>query len=132
MGMFDDLRCEYPLPAPGANELSFQTKDTPAQWCDLYVIRADGTLWHEEYETEDRSDPDAEGLEALIGLMTRVNERWVQCEKFTGEIRFYDFINAKDNGGKDTAWIEFSSYFINGKLQSLVLLEDTRNPVSPK
>jgi hypothetical protein len=61
MGMFDDLRCEYPLPAEGANALSYQTKDTPAQWMELYIIGADGRLMHEEYDTEDHSDPNAEG-----------------------------------------------------------------------
>lgn len=40
MGMFDDLRCHYPLPREGANALAYQTKDTPAQWMDLYEIRA--------------------------------------------------------------------------------------------
>lgn len=119
MGMYDDLRCDYPLPADGANALSYQTKDTPAQWCELYVIDKDGFLLHERYDVEDRSDPEAVGLMALAGCATRVNKRLVSVPEFTGEIRFYDL---PDGGG----WIEFSSYFIDGKLQSVTLLEDTR------
>lgn len=119
MGMFDDLRCEYPLPAKGANALSYQTKDTPAQWLDQYVIDATGKLHHEEYETEDHSDPNAEGLARLFGSATRVNKRLVPVDDFTGEIRFYDLPG-------EGQWIEFSSYFINGQLQSVSLVEDTR------
>lgn len=119
MGMFDDLRCDYPLPAAGANALRYQTKDTPAQWCDLYVIDADGQLLHEQYDTEDRSDPNAEGLMRFAGCMTRVSKRLVPVTDFTGEIRFY---------GGDCDWVEFSSYFVGGKLQSVTLIEDTRDP----
>jgi hypothetical protein len=43
MGMFDELRCHYPLPVRGANDLLFQTKDTKQQLMDLYEIRDDGT-----------------------------------------------------------------------------------------
>lgn len=123
MGMFDDLRCDYPLPAPNCEGLSFQTKDTPAQYLDLYTITADGELLEEEYETVDRSDPKAEGFMALIGCATRVNKRAVPC-LFTGEICFY----TSSGGG----WLEFSSYFKAGKLQQVNLLEDTRpKPPTP-
>lgn len=56
MGTFDYLRCKYPLPLAGANALTFQTKNTPAQFLDTYELREDGTLWHEAYDTEDHSD----------------------------------------------------------------------------
>lgn len=120
MGMYDELRCDYPLPAEGANGLEFQTKDTPAQFCDQYVIDKDGQLLHEQYDVEDHSDPQAEGIWRLVGSMTRVNKRLVPVSDFTGEIRFYDLL---DFGG----WIEFSSYFIDGKLQSVQLLKDSRS-----
>jgi hypothetical protein len=112
MGMFDWLRCKYPLPLPGANNLHYQTKDTPEQYLDLYKIREDGTLWHETYDVEDRSDPNAEGLMALFGAMTRVNKRWEPCD-MTGEIRFYTGDNQKQ-------WVEFSAYMVKGKLHTLV------------
>lgn len=47
MGMFDELRCEYPLPDGWQPARLFQTKDTPDQWMATYVLRADGTLWRE-------------------------------------------------------------------------------------
>jgi hypothetical protein len=67
MGMFDHLKCKYPLPDAGDNDLEYQTKDTPAQFLDNYEIRADGSLWHLDYDIEDRSDPNAEGLARLVG-----------------------------------------------------------------
>jgi hypothetical protein len=117
MGLFDYLRCDYPLPLEGANALEFQTKDTRQQYMDRYEIRADGTLWHEEYDTEDRSDPNAEGLERMFGCMTRVNQRWVRDE-MTGEVCFYTSSGDRDND----QWIEFSCYFVKGALKHLEVL----------
>lgn len=110
MGLFDYVRCHYPLPVEGAAALEYQTKDTPAQWLDEYEIRADGTLWHQDYDTEDRSDPNAEGIARIFGCAARVNERW-EPVTLTGEIVFYagDF--------------EFSAYFVGGKLKHLETLQ---------
>ena len=104
MGLFDDLRCHYPLPIEGANALDYQTKDTPAQFLDRYEIRADGTLWHYAYEIE--ADPD----EADRLHRSRRNRSWEPVEHFTGEIVFY----SDTDEGK---WLEFSAYFVRGKLK---------------
>jgi len=120
MGMFDYLRCHYPLPVEGANALEFQTKDTDAQYMDKYEIREDGMLWHADYDTEDRSDQNAEGFARLFGLATRVNERWA-FEPMTGEIVFY---TSKTGNYKDGSWVEFSAYFVDGKLRELHVIED--------
>lgn len=113
--MYDVICCKYPLPAGPAD--GWQTKDTPAQYLDLYEIRADGTLWHEEYDIEDQSDPDAEGITALAGCMTRVDKRWAQCN-MTGEIKFYQFAD------KSEGWIEYSAYFVDGDLRELQTIEN--------
>lgn len=118
MGMFDYLKCHYPLPVEGANDLDFQTKSTSAQLLDNYEIRADGTLWHEQYDVEDHGDKNANGIERLIGCMTRVNEHWV-TEKMTGEIVFYA---TKPGNHTDDCWVTFSSYFVDGKLRELHLI----------
>ena len=124
MGMFDEIRCLYPLPLEGANAHTYQTKDTPAQLCDLYEIREDGTLWHEEYDLEDQSDPNAEGIARIFGMCARVNERWEPVD-LTGEIRFYDF-RASDplDFSKDEGWIEWSAYLEHGKVVRLNLIEN--------
>ena len=126
MGMFDELRCYYPLPISGFEDRTFQTKDTPAQYLDQYEIREDGTLWHEAYDIEDHSNPYLGGLDGIAGCMNRVNKRWVQ-EKITGEICFYGFPTGDHHDG---GWVEFSAYFIDGKLKELVLIEN-KPPLPP-
>lgn len=124
MGMFDDLRCYYPLPIPGANKLVYQTKDLEC-FMDHYEIREDGTLWHEEYDIEDRSDPAEEGLMGLVGAMTRVNKRWKQVS-LTGEVVFYGSFR-----GDWKDWIEWSSYFHAGRLCQLHLLRNDQPEAVP-
>lgn len=118
MGMYDEVRCVYPLPVPGANELMYQTKSFDAPMIDLYEIRADGTLWREAYDIEDRSDPNATGVYRFEGMMTPVNKRWEPMSAFTGEVRFYDWL-------EPDGWIEWSAYFKDGSLQQLNLIEHT-------
>lgn len=102
MGLFDEIRFKAKLPIVGAEALTYQTKDTPSQFMDSYEVREDGTLWHEVYDVEDRSDTNADGFLRIRGMMTRTNKHWEPCG-MTGEIRFYT--------GDKGWWIEFSSYF---------------------
>lgn len=128
--MFDIIRCKYPLLVVGANDLDYQTKDTPSQWMDQYEIQEDGALWHQTYDIEDHSEaakwiasnPGKElpnNLDSLGGCLSAVNKRW-EPENFTGQIRFYTFRH--DN--PDRGWIEWSAYFVDGKLNQLNLIED--------
>ena len=107
MGMFDNIKCNYPIEINCYH--GFQTKSL-INLCDNFEIREDGTLWREEYDVEDQSDPNAEG----IGMATRVNERWEEY-KYTGEIRFYT--NTKnDVSGEIGDWLEYIALFSGGKL----------------
>ena len=132
--MFDDITVKCPLPIVGANDYPYQTKSL-VNFCDRYEIREDGTLWHEEYDTEDRSEAAKwehenpgqkapEALDKFIGCMTAVNQRWVMESKFTGEVRFYHYLNP--------GWIEWSGYFVSGQLKELHLLEHTRVPFAER
>ena len=134
MGLFDDIKCKYPLPVAGANKLDYQTKDTPSQFMDQYEIREDGTLWYEEYDIEDYSEyskwkkehpnePEPDETKQpfgwkFFGCLGKANKRWVQ-EKMSGEICFYTSLG-KDHSG----WLEFSAYFKNGQLQQLNLIKN--------
>ena len=42
MGLFDRVRCRYPLPDPVAQDLEYQSKSTPAQYLHQYEITPDG------------------------------------------------------------------------------------------
>lgn len=99
MGMFDHIRYK---------DLDYQTKDTPAQTLDQYKIEQnqdDGHwyLWHEEYDAEWEKD---EGL--FGGSIRQYNQRWVACQEFDGQIRFY-----RNDGN---IWIEYKSLFMDGKM----------------
>ena len=109
MGMFDNLRCEYPLPVPGANEREYQTKDTPSQFLATYFITKDGKLTHIEPHWEEYDPGDLTTLKAY------------KDDDFTGEIRFYDC----DREGKN--WLEFSAYFWKGDLKHIGLVKDEAN-----
>lgn len=110
MGMFDELACMYPLPIREGYERTFQTKSLDCQM-DQYLIKQDGTLWHEVYDTRLEENP-----EAFFGFyLHRDNKRW-EAVDFTGEVRFYD--------GGDGPWYEFSAYFVGGQLKHLETIEN--------
>jgi hypothetical protein len=112
MGMFDSLRCVYPLPVAGANELVYQTKDLDCMM-DEFEIRADGTLWHEAYETRVEESEDAP-----LGIwIHRDNKRW-EPVPLTGEVRFYELLGAQ----KPHGWLEWSACFVEGALKELHLI----------
>lgn len=98
MGMFDDIVCEYPLPA-GAPRTGYQTKDTPAQMLDTYTITADGRL---------------------------LDEGGVAQEDFHGDLEFY-YSNVSGSGPNGyitgdnkpyEAW-NFVARFTNGRVTHL-------------
>jgi len=105
MGMFDNI--EY-------KGDQYQTKDTPCQSLDNYKIEQnqdDGHwyLWHEEYDTEWDDD---EGL--FGGSIRQFNQRWVACQDFDGNLRFYR--SDKEN---PNCWIEYRSLFMDGRMLKL-------------
>lgn len=96
MGMYDELRCHYPLPVAGANARNYQTKDTPSQDLHKYEITVDGVLRHNN----------------------RIRDGWIEHPDFTDEVYFYDY----ETGG---GWIEFAARFVNGVLKDVRLISNT-------
>lgn len=109
MGSFDYVKCEYPLGIRNQIEIQFQTKDTPSQCLDMYVIDRDGFLYRECYDIVDSSCKNVEPitLSSIRGMLSRKNKRLEKQESFTGEICFY--------------WndYEFSAYFVRGALKHI-------------
>jgi hypothetical protein len=100
MGMFDNI--EY-------RGREYQTKDTPLQTLDNYKIEQDQTsghwyLWHEEYDAE---WVDGDGF--LGGEIRQSNHRWVRCNDFDGEIRFYYYRSDEDQE-------EYRALFMDGRM----------------
>jgi hypothetical protein len=98
MGMFDTVRCDYPLPIEGANTLAYQTKSFMAPSLDNYIIESDGRLIRVDSDTT-----------------TTVN-----MADFIGEVRFYTSWKAKS-----IDWLEWSAYFVRGSLRELHLIRQT-------
>jgi len=100
MGMFDNI--EY-------RGREYQTKDTPLQTLDNYKIEQDQTsghwyLWHEEYDAEW-----VDGNGFLGGEIRQSNHRWVCCNDFDGEIRFYYYRSDEDQE-------EYRALFMDGRM----------------
>jgi hypothetical protein len=113
MGMFDQIKCVYPLPLPehqgelaGRNwrENEFQTKDFDCLM-DHYCIREDGTLWQQSYAWKtNRSGPPSRAPADCHRLI-----------EYTGTVHFHDWIN----GNHADYWVEFAAVFVSGKLTEL-------------
>lgn len=99
MGMFDDLRCDVPLPdgavPPGT---WFQTKDFDRQ-LDDYAITEGGRL---------------------VKLGPRDGDQ-VTDMNWHGPVNFYTF-------GPDNAWCEYDAKFTDGQLVEIVVTEPNRAP----
>jgi hypothetical protein len=106
--MFDNL--EY-------RGRQYQTKDTPAQTLDNYKIEQDQDsgqwrLWHEEY---DAKWVEEEGL--FGGSIEQSNHRWVCCDDFDGEIRFYWYRSIEDQE-------EYRALFMDGQMLKIRLTSE--------
>lgn len=114
MGMFDELRCELKLPGvvSAAQGLVFQTKSLD-EAMDNFLLKQDGTLWHEEYDARvEKTD------RAPLGFFIhRENTRWVQ-RSHSGELRFYHYRNEDDQ-------IEFLAFLMRGRLREIHLIKAT-------
>lgn len=108
--MFDDLKCEYPLPDGHMQDAPFQTKDTPAQYMERYTITADGRLIHHAVEYFDNPpeqrpyyDPEIKGfkneIDEICGIIGQrpigdIDTRW------HGDIYFYTSVGWFADGAK--------------------------------
>jgi hypothetical protein len=97
MGMFDYVRCDYPLSDRDRinkkiKGLEFETKSTPSPCLDYYHVKEDGSLWWKK------------------GLDGAPFGEWFRSS-FSGEMRI--------SGGGNHYWQErheISLFFVNGEL----------------
>lgn len=107
MGMYDYLKCEYPLPRPEMQDRIFQTKDTPSQFLDIYVITAEGKLCEPSYDLGWKEDP-----EAFFGFGFERENHELRELDFSGTIIFYDF----EVDGDFATLVDFEALFDRGKV----------------
>jgi len=92
MGLFDTVRCEYPLPEPAHQRLEFQTKDLDCL-LDEYLITRDGRLVRRAGRAEKGLARDME---------------W----PYHGDVRIY-----RTNPKNDREFIEYVVRFSNGRVE---------------
>lgn len=109
MGMFDELKCEYPLPLP-CPESVFQTKDL-GRFLDWYYITKDGKLEYQDYEFQETPEEKRDELGLPIGKKVPT-ERVAQ--NYTGSINFYT------SGETPDEWYEYCALFKHGQLLEIV------------
>lgn len=126
MGMFDDLRCDMKLPND-CGVRNFQTKDTPDQYLEKYVIRANGTLMRQNFtqHTKDGAPPNPLDFDKPLTEFLEWRRKWTYFEEgdpteypdFHGDLCFYD-LNSR-NG----EWWEFVARFTEGKCVKITLID---------
>jgi len=148
MGMYDIIKCKYPLPIDlDLFEEEFQTKDLD-NLLDNYTINEKGELIlhaveykfvpEEERLYYGKPEWDKNFLFQLCGAYKAVSteDKFID---FTGTINFYSnlsnenlyFINFNERTVNDKpvdsySWIEFSAKFENGVVQEIKLVEYRR------
>lgn len=107
MGMFDTIRCEYPLPDKEHQQESFQTKSLE-RLLDQYTITKRGRLilhMHRHYQAKTK-DVDIE---------------------YHGDLRFYTSVGERNDGTFE--WVEYQARFTEGTIQWIVRVENEREEI---
>jgi hypothetical protein len=133
MGMFDYIKCEYPLPLPtdlgeakdvDFNGLIYQTKDLNNS-LESYKIDKDGNLWIKETETEwIEGNPNGKTFSERFGHAELIKE-WLEPITYTGEVVFYEGLQYSEQANddwKNDYWVEYKAIFVAGKIVKIELV----------
>jgi hypothetical protein len=139
MGMFDNIKCELPLPLNKKeqktfsnvdwNDRVFQTKDTD---CTLstYIIRKNGKLYGLFIEGENVrviSEEEEKKIKRKGKFCWpyefKEKSRKYKFEKFTGDLYFYDHVIDKDG---NEWWVEFVTKFIDGVIKGKIKKKEVK------
>lgn len=111
MGMYDTLRCQYPLPLPQFQDRDWQTKDLPSCWLWDYCITQDGRLMLMSNEHEEVEPP--------------------QRVLVSGNVWFYGFYDDTPGMGVDHGWIEFKATFKDDLCVGIELADERKPEIAP-
>lgn len=133
MGMFDRVRCRYPL--PHHQDAEFQTKDLAnlvrdepwlGGFLDDYEITEDGRLTRHVHEREWREDPES----FFGGHLISTSDRWEEVPGVHGDVRIYT--SEGTHGRPDWRSIEFRIRFSNGRVQEIEEEPDRGTAAAPR
>ena len=127
MGMFDNIRCEVPLPDGFTGEL--QTKDFDCEMVE-HVITKDGRMMLcridevQEVPKAERPYPNDDGFLGLCGSIRRIMS--LHDAHFHGVVNFYGSEGDPNNRGPGTdyRWHEYNAKFTDGQLVSIEIATD--------
>lgn len=133
MGMYDNIKCSYPLPGNPPSFIGvghvFQTKSLDCGMDD-YEITADGKLVQTGSGFGDMIVRELTGADATVPLSYAFDD-------FTGTIDLYDS-NCAGAGpgmytrdGEDYESVDYRATFVSGKLTSLIEAHRVRKPALP-
>lgn len=108
MSVFDNVKCHYQTPWPEAAGLYWQTRDTDAQFLDIYEIRDDGTLWYQAYDSQTVVDADA----PCGFVLKKSNYRWERVP-WEGELEIH-------SGPDHPGWYSVRFWFRDGKIKDAI------------
>jgi hypothetical protein len=136
MGMFDELKCDYPLQVKGANDYIYQTKAFPEPFIDRYIITKEGSLVHEDFIVEDHSVkgkwikdhpgepiPEFSAVDSFAGSCSKIPTGNYPLVNYTGIVNFY-MLKYGSSG-----WIEWDAEFKEGKLVSMYLVKNEEKDI---
>ena len=135
MGMFDSIKCEYPLPL--TEELSkidvnwsehvFQTKDLDCA-LSLYIINKEGLLDNEIIE-RDYVLYTEEEIKTLKPKPWSVYKEVIEKNRYNKRTFYHGIVNFYDSiefSKEEEMWVEFAAYFVYGKIDKIELIEATK------
>jgi hypothetical protein len=146
MGLYDTIRCKFPLPVPNNVDLSefggksigelmsFQTKGL-GRGMSNYEIREDGTLWKEMYDLKYVNDPEyAKRYSEVFDLdmsnqdrAVKYNQTWVPYHLNNDTIEIYELYSPHDETYQNTTkfdyWISYSVEFFGSIVSEIKLLK---------
>jgi hypothetical protein len=133
MGMFDTVRCRYPL--PHHQDATFQTKDLArivegdawlSGFLDEYQIMKDGRLRRRRHKRVWVKDKKS----FLGGYFKSVRSWWQQLADVHGDIRIYTSDGKFNEPG--FRWVEFRIRFTNGRVQDVRPIKVREKSGTPK
>lgn len=119
MDFYDELICECKMPIEGCNETVFRTISMVNPKIDFFKIGKDKQLYKQRYDLDGSGDRLINAIDPFEEAKTRVNKRY-EKNHYTGEVRFYE------SDSEVQIRLEFSAYFINGKLKELVHIQGVK------
>jgi len=126
MGLYDNIKCEYPLPGKFPAELQtvwFQTKDLGSSLSD-HIITSDGKLCQYRYKLIYNTKKSSVKFgNKKINLPSIKERKFLGHQElvYDGAVTFYtNFPQSLDYPSKAEKWYEYCAFFENGKLIKII------------